>query len=58
MTGKEIDYVRETIEQEGFDYAFNDYSDFSIIKDIRFHNLREAYVKAREDLAEYIGGGV
>lgn len=55
MKPKEIDYVRGTIENEGFDYAFIGYSEFKDIKDEEFHNLREAYIKAHDELMAYIG---
>ena len=40
MKAKELDYVRQTVEHEGFDYAFIDYSSFNDIKDAEFHKLR------------------
>lgn len=55
MTGKELDKVRDTIENESFDYAFVHYSDFAEVKDPEFHKLRETYVEAREALADYLG---
>lgn len=55
MTAKETQRVLDTIENEGFDYAFRHYSCFSEIKDEEFHKLRVAYVQAAEDLADYIG---
>lgn len=55
MNGKELSYVRDTIEQEGFAYAFTGYSDFAEIKDKEFHALRMAYVEAAEKLADYLG---
>ncbi len=56
MTGRELAYVKDTIEQEGFDYAFINYSDFKDkVIDTEFHKLREAYVKAHANLAEYVG---
>lgn len=54
MKGKELDYVRQTVEQEGFDYAFVDYSSFDDIKDEEFHKLRKAYVVAHDALYEYL----
>lgn len=54
MTGKELDKVRSIIDQEGFDYAFMYYSDFEKVKDKEFHKFRRAYIKAAEDLREYI----
>lgn len=43
-----------TVDQEGFDYAFRNYSDFGEVKDEEFHRLREAYVKAANRLEKYI----
>ncbi len=57
MNAKEFEYVKDTIDNEGFDYAFVDYSDFSEIEDEKFHSLRKAYVKAAEELREYVGYG-
>ncbi len=54
MKAKDLDYVRETVENEGFDYAFNGYSDFGEVKDEEFHFLRLEYLKARENLAAYL----
>jgi hypothetical protein len=47
-------YVRATIDNEGFDYAFRNYHDFSEVKDEKFHKLRKAYLEAYKDLAEYV----
>lgn len=56
MKGKGYKYLLDTIENEGFDYAFHSYSDFKdVISDPEFHRLREAYLKARSALVEYIG---
>lgn len=54
MNAKDLDYVRDTIENEGFEYAFIHYSDFKHIKDEEFHKLREAFEKARNELAEFL----
>lgn len=51
----DMQYVRDTIENEGFDYAFRHYSHFEEIEDKKFHELREAYVKAAEKLIKYVG---
>jgi hypothetical protein len=48
-------YVRNTVNLEGFDYAFRHYSNFEEVKDPEFHRLREAYVAAAEALAKYTG---
>ncbi|MBE3085038.1 MAG: hypothetical protein IMZ64_02330 [Bacteroidetes bacterium] len=55
MTKKEKDSVTCKVENEGFDYAFIHYSNYEDIKDPKFHELRLAYIKAENDLAEYIG---
>ena len=44
--------VNACVENEGFDYAFRHYSDFSEVKDKKFHELRSAYVDAARALAE------
>jgi len=54
MTGQELDYVRDIVGQEGFDYAFCDYSDFKEVKDDEFHRLRKAYVNAAEALKKFL----
>lgn len=46
---------RAAIDCEGFDYAFRSYSSFKDVNDARFHELREAYVKAADALAAYVG---
>lgn len=54
MTKKDADYMIATIENEGFHYCFNHYSDFSDIKDERFHELREAYLQSVDIMNEYL----
>jgi hypothetical protein len=46
--------VAAAVDNEGFDYAFRHYSDFSEVKDEEFHRLRVAYVEAASQLAEYV----
>jgi hypothetical protein len=56
MNGKEMNYVRDTIENEGFMYAFKDYTDFEDeVKDAEFHKLRKSFLDAAKALAEYVG---
>ena len=43
------------VEEDGLDYAFRCYSDYSNIKDTKFHELRAAYIKAAEELEAYVG---
>lgn len=54
MKEKDKQFVSNVVDAESFDYAFIHYSNFSSIKDKKFHQLREAYCSAREALAEYI----
>ncbi len=54
MKKEDKEYLQERVENEGFDYCFVHYSDFEEIKDKKFHELREAYCKAQEALAEYL----
>ena len=55
MNARQIKDVSDRVDQEGFDYCFCGYSDFPEIKDAEFHALRVAYVKAAEELKEYLG---
>ena len=56
MRGEELDlrYVVETVENEGFYYAFRDYSDFKEVEDEEFHRLRMEFLKAGERLGKYL----
>lgn len=42
------------MNEEGFDYCFNGYSNWEEIKDMEFHKLKEKYLKAMEELKTYI----
>ena len=55
MTDEEKEYVLDAIENEGFDYAIRHYIGFGNVKDKQFHKLREAYIKASQELEDYIG---
>lgn len=55
MKKQDKEEIQNTIENEGFDYAFRHYSDFDEIEDEKFHALRIAYVDAAEALGEYLG---
>ena len=55
MTKAQRDYVKDTIECEGFQYAFEDYTDFPDIEDETFHELRRNFLKALVQLQDYIG---
>jgi hypothetical protein len=55
MTGREFASVNGAIDNEGFDYAFVNYSNFDDVKDEKFHELRQAFLNARQELKEYVG---
>lgn len=55
MTNEEQKEVAFRVEEDGFDYAFRNYSDFAEIKDERFHELRKAYIQAAQELEAYVG---
>ena len=50
-----IPYVRDCVENEGFDYCFINYSHFDDIQDDKFHVLRNDYILAQKKLSEYLG---
>ncbi len=54
MKTKDANMVWAYVDNEGFDYCFCSYSDFEEVKDKKFHKLREAYIKAKDDLEEYL----
>ncbi len=54
MTQEEREEVQSTIDNEGFDYSFDGYSDFEEVDDKKFHKLRLAYIKAKQSLENYI----
>ncbi len=54
MKPKDLDYIRDTVANEGFHYAFTGYSHFEEVKDEEFHRLRKAYLEAGEKLAKYL----
>jgi hypothetical protein len=47
--------IAGTVEKEGFESAFVDYSDFRDIQDAEFHDKRLAFLEARKALVEYLG---
>lgn len=50
----DMKFVKEIIEDEGFEYAFCDYSEFEEVQDEEFHRLRKEYLQATKALEEYI----
>ena len=55
MNAEQKDYIMGIVDNEGFDYAFCDYSSFEEIKDDEFHKAREEYKKAARKLKDIIG---
>ena len=55
MDIKQKDYIMGIVDNEGFDYAFCDYSVFEEIKDPEFHEAREKYVEIAKKLKDIIG---
>lgn len=54
MTQEEKKEVCYRIGDEGIDYTFRNYSSFTHIQDKKFHELREAFVKAAQELETYV----
>lgn len=54
MTQEESQYILYRIHDEGFDYTFDGYSGWKDIKDEKFHNLRQLYLSAKENLKLYL----
>lgn len=46
--------VLRRIENEGFDYTFRYYSNWTEIKDEKFHELREKYISVAQELEKYL----
>jgi len=46
--------VQYRMDEEGFDYCFESYSDWDEIKDEEFHRLRLGFLQSMEDLRNYI----
>ena len=51
---EDMESVCYHVVEEGFDYCFEDYSDWKNIKDKEFQKLKKAYIKAKKDLNDYI----
>lgn len=49
-----LSYVLYCIENEGFEYCFDSYSDFKTVKDETFHKKLNDYLKTKNDLNDYI----
>jgi len=49
-----LKYVDQCIEQEGFWYCFDSYSDFKEVDDEMFHHLRMMFLAAGAALKNYV----
>jgi hypothetical protein len=46
------------MDEEGFDYCFESYSNWDEIKDEEFHRLRLGFLQSMKELREYIDSKV
>lgn len=53
MTDEEKRMTIETVQREGFDYAFQRASDFTFVTDPIFHELRRSYIAVARALGGY-----
>jgi hypothetical protein len=51
---EEFQDVRYRMGAEGFHYCFESYSSFEEIKDEKFHNLRNEYLRVSKELENYV----
>ena len=54
MKRSDAESVLAVISAEGFDNAFNHQSSFRDINDVKFHELRKAYIASSKELANYL----
>jgi hypothetical protein len=48
--------IMDVIDEDGFDYAFESYSNWDEIKDEQFHTLRLNFLHAMQELSDYVIG--
>lgn len=58
MKRSDAESVLAVISAEGFDNAFNHQSSFKDIGDVKFHELRRAYIAASKELSNYLADAV
>jgi hypothetical protein len=51
---EEFQDVRYRMGAEGFHYCFESYSSFEEIKDEKFHDLRNEYLRVSKELENYV----
>lgn len=57
LTKEDQEQVVWAIENDGLDYAFRSYSSFEKVKNLRFHQLRKAFVEVANNLEEFVYEG-
>ena len=50
--------VQYRMDEEGFDYCFESYSDWDEIKDDEFHRLRKKFLRDMKELRSYVNNKV
>jgi len=55
MTDEDRQFLKDVIDQEGFDYTFLHFSSFKNIKDETLQNLIAKFKESARELALYIG---
>jgi len=50
--------VRYRMDEEGFDYCFESYSDWNEIEDDEFHRLRKKFLRDMKELRSYVNNKV
>jgi hypothetical protein len=53
LSTEEKELINGVVDGEGFDYGFAHYTDFPEIDDKEFHELRNEYLEARQNLLDY-----
>ena len=54
LSDEDVEDLSGIMDNEGFGYGFMDYSNFSEIKNSKFHTLRKKFVKAGNDLRDFL----
>lgn len=57
MAKKKVNHfntLQDVIDMDGFDYAFESYSNWDEINDEHFHTLRLNYLSAMQELSDYV----
>jgi hypothetical protein len=55
---EELQMVQYRMSAEGFHYCFKSYSSFQEVEDPEFHRLRQEYLKAADQLEQYVNQSI